>query len=130
MLCLLNLPMLAIQMFHKFPMTSRIILCIRVFGFEAFGSRTLFMQAGLSQLASRASELAMASKTAEPGVLLAPSSPREQCSSPRRVMLLASRARQCLRHCLLVSGLVVVLRAGVTRAVFLKINPSNQDSIG
>jgi hypothetical protein len=41
---LLCLQILATEMFYKFSMTSRVITCIEILGFEDFGSKTPIMQ--------------------------------------------------------------------------------------
>jgi hypothetical protein len=42
--CLLCFQILATYMFYRFSMTTRVIICIETLGFEAFGSKTPFLQ--------------------------------------------------------------------------------------
>jgi hypothetical protein len=105
-------------------MTTRVITCIETLGFEAFGSKTTFLQVLDSHNSPQRADCLLGEPDPQEGVFthlqLATASsnlPSELEYSPRRV-------DSAFVHCLLASGVSGGFRLGLSCAVFLqKVNP-------
>jgi hypothetical protein len=110
-------------MFYRFPMTTRVILCIETLGFEAFGSKTPFLQVldchnSPQRAGSSLGELEVRTGGAARLQLATASS-----NSPWRAGSLASRVGSVIAHCLLVLGGVGTLRFSFLRVFFYESKP-------
>jgi hypothetical protein len=111
-------------------MTTRVIKCIKTLGFEAFGSKTPFLQVLDCHNSSQRADCSLGELDPQKGVFTRLQLATASSNSPRKLEYSPRRVDSAFVHCLLASGVSGGFRLGFSCVVFLqKVNPSNQGSI-
>jgi hypothetical protein len=107
-------------MFYRFSMTARVIMCIETLGFEAFGSKTPFLQVLDCHNSPQRAGSSLGELDNRKGGSARPQLATASSYSPQRVNSVAM-------HCLLASSVVSMLQFSFSSSsLFIKVNPSNQ----